>query len=87
MSGCSRCQCAASRGPSNWTKARGFLKAVVDTATGQILGGAVLGIEGGELMSILQMAIAAEVPFTRVRDMIFAHPTLAEGLKTLFDED
>jgi pyruvate/2-oxoglutarate dehydrogenase complex dihydrolipoamide dehydrogenase (E3) component len=68
-------------------EARGFLKAVVDTATGQILGGAVLGIEGGELMSILQMAIAAAVPFTRVRDMIFAHPTLAEGLKTLFDED
>jgi pyruvate/2-oxoglutarate dehydrogenase complex dihydrolipoamide dehydrogenase (E3) component len=68
-------------------EARGFLKAVVDTATGQILGCAVLGIEGGELMSILQMAIAAEVPFTRVRDMIFAHPTLAEGLNTLFDED
>jgi pyruvate/2-oxoglutarate dehydrogenase complex dihydrolipoamide dehydrogenase (E3) component len=68
-------------------EARGFLKAVVDATTGQILGCAVLGIEGGELMSILQMAIAAEVPFTRVRDMIFAHPTLAEGLNTLFDED
>jgi pyruvate/2-oxoglutarate dehydrogenase complex dihydrolipoamide dehydrogenase (E3) component len=68
-------------------EARGFLKAVVDTTTGQILGCAVLGIEGGELMSILQMAIAAEVPYTRVRDMIFAHPTLAEGLNTLFDED
>ena len=66
---------------------RGFLKAVVDTGTGRILGCAVIGIEGGELMSILQMAIAAEVPFTRVRDMIFAHPTLAEGLNTLFEED
>jgi pyruvate/2-oxoglutarate dehydrogenase complex dihydrolipoamide dehydrogenase (E3) component len=68
-------------------EARGFLKAVVDAATGQILGCAVLGIEGGELMSILQMAIAFGVPFTRVRDMIFAHPTLAEGLNNLFDED
>ena len=68
-------------------EARGFLKPVVDTATDRILGCAVPGIEGGELMSMLQMAMAAEVPFTRVRDMIFAHPTLAEGLNTLFDED
>jgi pyruvate/2-oxoglutarate dehydrogenase complex dihydrolipoamide dehydrogenase (E3) component len=68
-------------------EARGFLKAVVDAATDKILGCAVLGIEGGELMSMLQMAMAAEVPFTRVRDMIFAHPTLAEGLNTLFEED
>jgi pyruvate/2-oxoglutarate dehydrogenase complex dihydrolipoamide dehydrogenase (E3) component len=68
-------------------EARGFLKAVVDAATDKILGCAVLGTEGGELMSMLQIAMAAEVPFTRVRDMIFAHPTLAEGLNTLFDED
>jgi len=68
-------------------EARGFVKAVVDTATDKILGCAVLGIEGGELMSMLQIAMAAGVPFTRVRDMIFAHPTLAEGLNTLFDED
>ena len=68
-------------------EARGFIKAVVDAATDKILGCAVLGIEGGELMSMLQLAIAAEIPFTGVRDMIFAHPTLAEGLNTLFEED
>lgn len=68
-------------------EARGFIKAVVDSTTGQILGCAVLGIEGGELMSILQMAMVGGVPFTRVRDMIFAHPTLAEGLNNLFDEE
>ena len=68
-------------------EARGFIKAVVDANTGQILGCAVLGVEGGELMSILQMAVAGGVPFTRVRDMIFAHPTLAEGLNNLFDEE
>ena len=66
---------------------RGFIKAVVDANTGQILGCAVLGVEGGELMSLLQMAMAGGVPFTRVRDMIFAHPTLAEGLNNLFDEE
>jgi pyruvate/2-oxoglutarate dehydrogenase complex dihydrolipoamide dehydrogenase (E3) component len=66
---------------------RGFIKAVVDANTGQILGCAVLGVEGGELMSLLQMAMAGGVPFTRVRDMILAHPTLAEGLNNLFDEE
>lgn len=66
---------------------RGFLKAVIDAATGQILGCAVLGVEGGEVMSVLEMAMIGRVPFSRVRDAVFAHPTLAEGLNNLFDED
>jgi probable pyridine nucleotide-disulfide oxidoreductase len=41
------------------------------------------GTPSGELVSILQMALAAKIPFTQVRDMIFAHPTLAEGLEHL----
>ncbi len=41
---------------------RGFVKAVVDTATGQILGCAVLGIEGGEVMSMLQIAMIGGLP-------------------------
>ncbi len=63
---------------------RGFMKAVVDADTGQILGAAVLGIEGGEIMTILQMAMMGQVPYTVLRDAVFAHPTLAESLNNLF---
>jgi pyruvate/2-oxoglutarate dehydrogenase complex dihydrolipoamide dehydrogenase (E3) component len=63
---------------------RGFMKAVVDASNGQILGCAVLGIEGGEIMAILQMAIMGKVPYAVLRDAVFAHPTLAESLNNLF---
>jgi pyruvate/2-oxoglutarate dehydrogenase complex dihydrolipoamide dehydrogenase (E3) component len=62
---------------------RGFMKAVVDAETGHLLGCAVLGLEGGELMSMLQLAMMGGIPYTRLRDAIFAHPTLAESLNTL----
>lgn len=63
---------------------RGFIKAVVDSRTKQILGAAVLGIEGGELMAMLEVAIMGQLPYTALRDGIFAHPTLAESLNNLF---
>lgn len=63
---------------------RGFMKAVVDAKTNQILGCAILGIEGGEVMSVLQMAMVGRVPYTTIRDGVFAHPTLAESLNNLF---
>jgi pyruvate/2-oxoglutarate dehydrogenase complex dihydrolipoamide dehydrogenase (E3) component len=63
---------------------RGFIKAVVDADTRQILGAAVLGIEGGEIMSMLQIAMMGKLPYTALEDGIFAHPALAEGLNTLF---
>ena len=63
---------------------RGFMKAVVDADTGQILGAAVLGIEGGEIMAVLQMAMMGRVPYTVLRDAVLAHPTLAESLNNLF---
>jgi pyruvate/2-oxoglutarate dehydrogenase complex dihydrolipoamide dehydrogenase (E3) component len=63
---------------------RGFMKAVVDADTGQILGAAVLGIEGGEIMAVLQMAMMGRVPYTVLRDGVFAHPTLTESLNNLF---
>jgi pyruvate/2-oxoglutarate dehydrogenase complex dihydrolipoamide dehydrogenase (E3) component len=63
---------------------RGFMKAVVDAGDGQILGCAVLGIEGGEIMATLQMAMMGKVPYTVLRDAVFAHPTLAESLNNLF---
>jgi pyruvate/2-oxoglutarate dehydrogenase complex dihydrolipoamide dehydrogenase (E3) component len=63
---------------------RGFMKAIVDAETGKILGCAILGMEGGELMSMLQLAMMGELPYPRLRDAIFAHPTLAESLNNLF---
>jgi pyruvate/2-oxoglutarate dehydrogenase complex dihydrolipoamide dehydrogenase (E3) component len=63
---------------------RGLMKAVVDAETGQILGCAVLGIEGGEIMAMIQIAMLGKMPYTALRDAVFAHPTLAESLNTLF---
>lgn len=65
-------------------ESRGFMKAVVDASTNQILGCAVLGIEGGELMAMFQLAIMSKLPYTVLKEAIFAHPTLAEGLNNLF---
>ena len=63
---------------------RGLMKAVINADNDQILGCAILGIEGGEIMALLQMAIMGKIPITRIRDGIFAHPTLAESLNNLF---
>ncbi|MCH7896087.1 MAG: mercuric reductase [candidate division NC10 bacterium] len=63
---------------------RGFMKAVVDADTNLILGCAILGVEGGELMSMLEIAMMGSLPYTTLRDGIFAHPTLAEALNNLF---
>ena len=65
-------------------ESRGFMKALVDPDSGLILGAAVLGIEGGELMAALQLAMMGKLPYGRLRDAVFAHPTLAESLNTLF---
>jgi pyruvate/2-oxoglutarate dehydrogenase complex dihydrolipoamide dehydrogenase (E3) component len=63
---------------------RGFMKAVINAETGRILGCAVLGIEGGEIMAMIQIAMMGDLPYTTLRDAVFAHPTLAESLNTLF---
>ena len=65
-------------------ESRGFIKAIVDANSGQILGAAVLGIEGGEIMAELQIAMLGKLPFAMLRDAVFAHPTLAESLNNLF---
>jgi pyruvate/2-oxoglutarate dehydrogenase complex dihydrolipoamide dehydrogenase (E3) component len=65
-------------------ESRGMMKAVIDADSDQILGCAILGIEGGELMSMIEIAIMGQVPTSRLRDAIFAHPTLAESLNNLF---
>lgn len=63
---------------------RGFIKAVVDAETDRILGCAALGVAGGEIMSMLEIAMMGNVPYTALRDGVFAHPTLAECLNNLF---
>jgi pyruvate/2-oxoglutarate dehydrogenase complex dihydrolipoamide dehydrogenase (E3) component len=65
---------------------RGFMKAVVDADSGQILGAAVLGSEGGEIMSIIQVAMLGQLTYTAMANAIFTHPLLAEGLNSLFAE-
>ena len=63
---------------------RGKMKVIVDSETEQILGASILGMDGGEIMAILQMAMMGQVPYTALRDGVFAHPTLAESLNSLF---
>jgi pyruvate/2-oxoglutarate dehydrogenase complex dihydrolipoamide dehydrogenase (E3) component len=65
-------------------ESRGFMKAIVDADSGQILGAAVLGIEGGEIMAMIQLAMMGNLTYTLLRDGVFAHPTLAESLNNLF---
>ena len=66
------------------SETRGFMKAIVDRKTRQILGCTILGVEGGEIMSMLQIAMMGKVPYDAIKEGIFAHPTLAESLNNLF---
>jgi pyruvate/2-oxoglutarate dehydrogenase complex dihydrolipoamide dehydrogenase (E3) component len=63
---------------------RGVMKAIVDADSGQILGAAILGLDGGEIASMLQLAMMGKLPYTALRDGVFSHPTLAESLNNLF---
>jgi pyruvate/2-oxoglutarate dehydrogenase complex dihydrolipoamide dehydrogenase (E3) component len=65
-------------------ESRGFMKVIVDADSSQILGAAVLGVEGGEIMSQIQLAMMGKLPYTMLKDAVFAHPTLAESLNNLF---
>ncbi|POR35283.1 Putative pyridine nucleotide-disulfide oxidoreductase RclA [Tolypocladium paradoxum] len=63
---------------------RGLMKAVVDVESQQILGFTCLGLEGGEIMSVVQMAMVGRVKWTALRDAVWAHPSLAESLNNLW---
>ena len=63
---------------------RGFMKIIVDPDSELILGAAVLGIEGGEIATIVQIAMEGKLKYTALRDGIFSHPTLAESLNNVF---
>ena len=63
---------------------RGFMKALVDGSDDRILGFTMIGAEAGEVMAVVQTAMLADLPYSRLRDAILAHPTMAEGLGSLF---
>ena len=65
-------------------EARGMMKVLIDPGSRRVLGAAVLGIEGGEIMAALQLAMMGNLPYDRLREAVFAHPTLAESLNNLF---
>jgi pyruvate/2-oxoglutarate dehydrogenase complex dihydrolipoamide dehydrogenase (E3) component len=65
---------------------RGFMKALVDPNTEEILGAAVLGADGGEVMSIIQVAMMGKLKYTALQRAIFAHPLFAEALNNLFHQ-
>jgi pyruvate/2-oxoglutarate dehydrogenase complex dihydrolipoamide dehydrogenase (E3) component len=65
-------------------ESRGLVKALVDADSGQVLGCTAFGLEGGEIMSMVEIGMMGRLPYTALRDATFAHPALAEGLNTLF---
>src|SRR6266849_9721539 len=66
------------------SETRGFMKALIDSTSDRILGFSAFGVEAGEVMASVQVAMIAALPFTALRDAIFTHPTMAEGLIPLF---
>ncbi|HXJ37643.1 MAG TPA: FAD-dependent oxidoreductase, partial [Bryobacteraceae bacterium] len=66
------------------SETRGFLKALVETGGDRILGFTAFSVDGGEIMSAIQIAMIAELPYTKLRDAVLTHPTLMEGLISLF---
>jgi pyruvate/2-oxoglutarate dehydrogenase complex dihydrolipoamide dehydrogenase (E3) component len=65
---------------------RGFLKILIDARSERILGFTALGAEGSEMMAAVQTAMLGKLPYTTLRDAIFAHPTAAEGLVFLLSQ-
>ena len=66
------------------SETRGFLKALIDSSSDRILGFTAFGAEAGELISVVQTAMLTGAPYTVLRDAILTHPTIAEGLTSLF---
>jgi pyruvate/2-oxoglutarate dehydrogenase complex dihydrolipoamide dehydrogenase (E3) component len=62
----------------------GFMKALVGESDDRILGFTMIGAEAGEVLAVVQTAMMADLPYTRLRDADFTHPTFSEGLNFLF---
>jgi pyruvate/2-oxoglutarate dehydrogenase complex dihydrolipoamide dehydrogenase (E3) component len=63
---------------------QGFMKALVGGSDDRILGFTMIGAEAGEVLAAVQTAMLAGLPYSRLRDAVLAHPTMAEGLDPLF---
>jgi pyruvate/2-oxoglutarate dehydrogenase complex dihydrolipoamide dehydrogenase (E3) component len=63
---------------------QGFMKALIDAHDDRIVGFTMIGAEAGEVMAVVQTAMLAGFPYTGLRDAVIAHPTIAEGLGSLF---
>ena len=63
---------------------RGFMKALIDIKSDRVRGFTMLGPQAGEVIAFVQTAMLAGLPYTGLRDAIFTHPTMAEGLNVLF---
>jgi pyruvate/2-oxoglutarate dehydrogenase complex dihydrolipoamide dehydrogenase (E3) component len=68
------------------SETRGFMKALVSQETDEILGFTAVGPHAGEIMAVVQTAMMGKLPYTALRDAVFTHPTMAEGLGPLFGE-
>jgi pyruvate/2-oxoglutarate dehydrogenase complex dihydrolipoamide dehydrogenase (E3) component len=66
------------------SETRGFLKALVEADSDRILGFTAFGIGAGEILAAVQIAMIARLPYTALRDAVLTHPTLVEGLISLF---
>ena len=66
------------------SETRGFMKALIDTESDRILGFTVFGVDAGEIMASVQIAMIARLPYSALREAILTHPTLLEGLIPLF---
>jgi pyruvate/2-oxoglutarate dehydrogenase complex dihydrolipoamide dehydrogenase (E3) component len=62
----------------------GFMKALVAENDDRILGFTMIGAQAGEVMAVVHTAMMANLPYTKLRDADFAHPTMSEGLNFLF---
>ncbi len=59
---------------------RGFVKIVSDPATGVVLGGSIVGDHAAELISVIALAVTAELRVADIAESMFVHPALAEAL-------
>jgi pyruvate/2-oxoglutarate dehydrogenase complex dihydrolipoamide dehydrogenase (E3) component len=66
------------------SETRGFMKALVSKETDEILGFTAVGPHAGEILAVVQTAMMGKLPYTTLRDAVFTHPTMAEGLGPLF---
>ena len=65
---------------------RGLMKIIIDAESETILGASVLGMEGGELLAMIQIAMMGNLKYKSLKNGIFAHPTLAESLNNVFNK-